>query len=119
MSTLADKTTDALKTAHEQHSPSALFRRIAELDVAGYTEGVRGGAGDVEDAMGQAFAPAVNAGAGAAGAATLSIDSIVVNVDGHGAGGEDLGRRIATGIEDQLEVALLRFFERIARRKGG
>jgi hypothetical protein len=109
MSTLADKTTDALKTAHEQHSPSALFRRIAELDVAGYTEG----------AMGQAFAPAVNAGAGAAGAATLSIASIVVHVDGHGAGGEDLGRRIATGIEDQLEVALLRFFERIARRKGG
>jgi|SRR6185312_7515688 len=119
MTALADKTTDALKTAHEQHSPSALFRRIGELDVAGYTEGVRGGSGDVEAAMEHTFAPAVNAGAGGAGGGPmLSIDSIVVQVEGQGAG-QDLGERIAAALEDQLEVMFIRLLERIAARKGG
>lgn len=121
MSTVADATVDALKTAHEQHSPSALFREIGELDMAGYVQGITGRQGDLED-VAESFdlASAAARGGGGGGTPSIVVEGIYVTVEG-AAGGDSYehGRLIARGMEDEVELMFLRIMERIAKRKGG
>lgn len=121
MSTVADATVDALKEAHQQHSPSALFRDIGENDVAGYIQGVTGREGDLSD-LSDSFdlATAAAGGGGGGGGPTVVIEGISVTVQG-GTGGDgyEHGRLIARGMEDEMELLFLRVLERIAKRKGG
>jgi len=119
MATMADATTTALKDAHEQHSPSELFRRIAGLDVEGYAQGIEDGGRRLSAAMDDTFVPPAGAPATTASSGPLSvvIEQILVQVEGGGDAMEH-GRLAVRGIEEELEPALIRLLERVAKRQG-
>lgn len=120
MSSMADATTSALKDAHEQHSPSALFSRIAEMDAEGYAIGMEGSADRISDAIDSTFsqpsaAPAVT---GSTGPMTVVIERIEVNIEGSGGDPYEQGRLAARGMEDELELTLTRVVEGVVKRRG-
>lgn len=120
MSSMADATTDALKDAHQQKSPSRLFAGIGEMDAEGYAMGIEGSADRISDAIDSTFSqpsasPAVT---GSAGQMTVVIERIEVNIEGSGGDPYEQGRLAARGMEDELELTLTRVLEAAARRRG-
>lgn len=120
MMSFGNDTADALKDAHQQHSPSALFRGIAEMDAEGYAIGMEGSADRISDAIDSTFsqpsaAPAVT---GSTGPMTVVIERIEVNIEGSGGDPYEQGRLAARGMEDELELTLARALEGVAKRRG-
>lgn len=119
MTTLADATTDAMKDAHQQHSPSELFAQIAELDAAGYIQGLERSGDDVRQAVEDLAPPEAAAAAGGGGAGfAIGEININVNVDGGGKDAYETGRLAARGAEDEMELVFLRILEKVNKRQG-
>jgi hypothetical protein len=114
-------TTGALMEAHEQHSPSELFNRIARLDVEGYALGTEEGARRVAEAMDATYEAPEQARAIATGGGgvVLHIDANAINVTVEGGGdGQEQGRLILRVLEDEFDGMLARTLERISRSRG-
>jgi hypothetical protein len=122
MTRMGDAATSALKDAHEQHSPSELFKRIAALAVEGYAIGTEDGADRIGGAMETTYMSpsSVPAIGGRNSTITVGDINLTVEVSSTGAAdGQALGRGILAEIEDQIELTMLRVFERAAKARGG
>lgn len=120
MMSFGNDTVDTLKDAHEQHSPSALFGRIAEMDAEGYAIGIESSADRISDAIDSTFSPPRDAPAvtGSAGSMSVVIEHLEVNVEGGGGDMYEQGRLAARGVEDEIELVLTRALESVAKRRG-
>lgn len=94
------------------HSPSTVFAQLGEYTTQGYAEGVERGGGNVDRAITSMVAvPASGRSGGASGGNTFNVS---VNVDGAGADAENIARRLAEILPNQLAS----MFEQLALEDG-
>ena len=115
---VAGEAPKAARKVLKVQSPSVVFEDIGAMAAAGYTKGLRGGAGDVEDAVRTTLrvgGPAAGAGGARGGGVTIQLNT---TIHAGGGTGRSQGKELAEGYNEQMVAQLISALERAGLRGG-